>query len=159
MKQHAFMDSPLGKILLIADAGQLCRINFQDAVGALPLPADSRHDEASLHAAMQQLGEYFAGARQSFELRLAPVGSEFQRRVWSALCKIPYGETTSYGGLAKILGKPTASRAVGAANGRNPLPVVVPCHRVIGSSGALTGYYGGVHIKKFLLRLEGIAVA
>ena len=101
-----------------------------------------------------ELREYFAGERREFSLRLAPQGTPFQQRVWKALCRIPYGETWSYGQLASQIGKPSASRAVGLANGRNPLPIVIPCHRVIGANGSLTGYGGGLPIKRHLLALE-----
>src|SRR5690606_32489233 len=101
-----------------------------------------------------QLGAYFAGELQAFDLPLAPEGTPFQRTVWQALQSIPYGQTISYGELAQEIGRPTASRAVGAANGRNPLPIVIPCHRVIGGNGSLTGYGGGLRFKKALLSLE-----
>ena len=104
-----------------------------------------------------QLDGYFAGDRRQFDLALAPEGTEFQRRVWSALTEIAYGETWSYGELARHIGKPKASRAVGAANGQNPIPVIIPCHRVIGSSGKLTGFGGGLQTKEYLLGLEAEA--
>ena len=104
-----------------------------------------------------QLESYFAGDLQEFDLPLAPVGTEFQQRVWSTLTEIPYGETWSYGELARHIGKPKASRAVGAANGLNPIPVIIPCHRVIGSSGKLTGFGGGLQTKEYLLALESEA--
>ncbi len=105
-------------------------------------------------AATRQLREYFAGERREFELPLDPRGSEFQKRVWSALRNIPYGTTISYGELAHRVGQPTAARAVGAANGRNPIPIVIPCHRVIGKDGSLTGFGGGLPLKERLLELE-----
>lgn len=105
-------------------------------------------------AAITQLREYFAGRRRGFDLPLAPAGTDFQRRVWRALTTIAYGETISYGELARRIGNPRASRAVGLANGANPLPIIVPCHRVIGASGALTGFGGGLPIKRTLLALE-----
>ena len=108
-----------------------------------------------LDAAATQLHDYFAGHRRDFDLPLSARGTQFQRRVWDELRRIPFGRTLSYGELARRIGNASASRAVGAANGRNPLPIVVPCHRVIGSSGALTGFAGGLPIKRFLLRLEG----
>ena len=104
--------------------------------------------------AARQLDEYFAGTRQDFELAVDPAGTAFQRRVWCALQHIPYGATTSYGALARRVGQPTASRAVGAANGRNPISIVIPCHRVVGADGDLTGYAGGIARKEELLRLE-----
>jgi len=111
-------------------------------------------DHPVLLQAERELGEYFAGERTAFGLPLDPVGTDFQSRVWGALLAIPYGETRSYGNLAKQIGAPKASRAVGAANGRNPLSIVVPCHRAIGSNGALTGFAGGLAAKRYLLSLE-----
>jgi methylated-DNA-[protein]-cysteine S-methyltransferase len=104
----------------------------------------------------KQLGEYFAGTRQAFDLPLAPHGTPFQLQVWRMLMQIPWGETWSYAQMARHIGQPTATRAVGAANGRNPLPIVLPCHRVIGSDGSLTGFGGGLPTKEFLLTLEGV---
>ena len=109
--------------------------------------------------AAKQLNEYFEGTRKTFDLPLEPRGTEFQKKVWMALCEIPFGQTASYGQIAKRIGVPTASRAVGAANGKNPLPIVVPCHRVIGSNGSLTGSGGGLKNKSILLRLEGVELA
>ncbi|MFO1076322.1 MAG: methylated-DNA--[protein]-cysteine S-methyltransferase [Planctomycetota bacterium] len=108
--------------------------------------------------ARRQLAEYFAGARTRFDLELAPAGTPFQQRVWRALCAIPFGSTCSYGHIAARIGKPTASRAVGAANGRNPIAIVVPCHRVVGGDGTLTGYAGGLDKKRWLLALEARAL-
>lgn len=155
MTYHTTVTSPLGDILLTTDDRGLTGINFQDAKGAKKPPRGSVESAASFEKAVRQINAYFRGELKDFDLPLAPAGTEFQRSVWKALCRIPYGETISYGELAKRLGKPTASRAVGAANGRNPLPIVVPCHRVIGSDGRLTGYYGGTYLKEFLLKLEG----
>ena len=111
-----------------------------------------------LDAAEAQLREYFAGARRTFDLPLAPHGTAFQQRVWAALRAIPYGETCTYGELAAAIGSPNASRAVGMANHRNPIPIIIPCHRVIGANGTLTGYAGGLEIKRKLLALEGITI-
>jgi methylated-DNA-[protein]-cysteine S-methyltransferase len=155
MNYHTTLPSPLGDILLTADDRGLTGINFQEAKGAKKPPRGSVESAAPFGEAVRQIGAYFRGELKEFDLPLAPQGTEFQRRVWKTLCGIPYGETISYGELAKRLGKPTASRAVGAANGRNPLPIVIPCHRVVGSDGKLTGYYGGTHLKGFLLKLEG----
>jgi methylated-DNA-[protein]-cysteine S-methyltransferase len=122
----------------------------------VPRSPDWREGESELlERARRQLAEYFAGKRRTFDLPLAPHGTEFQCAVWRALADIPYGETISYAQLATRVGKPTATRAVGAANGRNPLPIVLPCHRVIGADGSLTGFGGGLPTKQFLLRLEG----
>lgn len=156
MTHHTRMPSPLGDILLTADEHGLTAINFQSGSGAKKPPRDSVESADPFKDAVRQIESYFRGDLKEFDLRLSPAGTAFQRRVWDALRDIPFGETTSYGELARRLGKPTASRAVGAANGRNPLPIVVPCHRVIGSDGRLTGYYGGTHLKEFLLKLEGV---
>lgn len=153
---HTRIDSPIGPLLLAASDAGMHTIEFHDAKH--PVKRDSSWQEGDhplLQRAEQQLREYFAGTRRSFDLPLAPQGTPFQRRVWQALETISYGQTLSYGQLAASLGSPTASRAVGAANGRNPLPIVVPCHRVIGASGALTGFGGGLPTKQFLLELEG----
>jgi methylated-DNA-[protein]-cysteine S-methyltransferase len=119
-----------------------------------PLHPDAVRDARPFAEARWQLAQYFAGERTAFDLRLAPAGTPFQREVWDALLAIPYGQTVSYGELAHRIGRPAASRAVGLANGRNPISIVVPCHRVIGSSGSLTGYGGGIDRKRFLLALE-----
>jgi methylated-DNA-[protein]-cysteine S-methyltransferase len=115
---------------------------------------DARSEDALLEEAAQQLRAYFAGELRRFELPLAPHGTEFQRRVWDAVAGIPYGTTSTYSVVAAAIGSPRACRAVGAANGRNPLPIVVPCHRLLGASGALTGYGGGLELKRALLDLE-----
>lgn len=154
MTYHTTMPSPLGDILLTADEQGLIGVNFQDAKGAKKPPRGSIEAAAPFREAVRQIEAYFRGELKDFDLPLSPAGTPFQRDVWNALCAIPYGKTISYGELARRLGKPSASRAVGAANGRNPLPIVVPCHRVVGSDGRLTGYYGGTHLKEYLLRLE-----
>lgn len=157
------VESPLGGVLLAAGDSGLKRIAFEQGKPApefpeawQPLPPEARDTRAggALSRAARQIEEYFAGARRVFRLPLDPEGNPFQQRVWSALRKIPYGETWSYGQLAERIGRPGAARAVGSANARNPLPIVVPCHRVIGANGKLTGYYGGLHLKAFLLELE-----
>jgi methylated-DNA-[protein]-cysteine S-methyltransferase len=155
MNYHRIMSSPLGTILLTADDDGLTGINFQDAAGAKTPPRDSVEADAPFADAVRQIDGYFRGERKQFNLRFSLKGTAFQRRVWNALCDIPYGQTISYRELAERIGNPAACRAVGAANGRNPIPIVVPCHRVIGSGGQLTGYYGGMHLKEYLLRLEG----
>jgi methylated-DNA-[protein]-cysteine S-methyltransferase len=149
------LPSPLGTLTLMADAqGRLREICFEHE--ARPHADEPwRRDAARLAPARQQLAEYFAGTRREFDLPLCPQGTAFQQQVWQELRRIPFGATTSYGELARRLGKPKAMRAVGAANGRNPLPVIVPCHRVIGADGSLTGYSGGLWIKRKLLALEG----
>jgi methylated-DNA-[protein]-cysteine S-methyltransferase len=147
------VDSPIGRLRLAADAEGLRQIDFLGSEPP-PLPAGWVRDSARLADVVEQLRAYFAGTRREFDLKLAPQGTPFQRGVWTRLCEIPYGETTSYGELARRVGNPNASRAVGLANGRNPIPIVIPCHRVIGSNGSLTGYGGGLAIKEHLLALE-----
>jgi methylated-DNA-[protein]-cysteine S-methyltransferase len=147
------VESPIGLLRLAADAEGLRQIDFLGAEPR-PLPAGWVHDAQRLAPVVEQLRSYFAGTLREFDLPLAPQGTPFQRGVWSRLCEIPYGETTSYGELARRVGNPKASRAVGLANGRNPIPIVIPCHRVIGSNGSLTGYGGGLPIKEHLLALE-----
>lgn len=141
-------DSPLGPIRLRANEHGLTEIAFVTADDEPPRP--NPHTRRS----QQQLAEYFAGQRQSFDLPLAPQGTPFQQRVWQALLSIPFGRTASYAEIATSLDDPKAVRAVGAANGRNPLAIVVPCHRVIGSDGSLTGYAGGLDRKRWLLAFE-----
>ena len=148
------MESPVGPLLLVADDSGLRRIDFVN--GRTPAAADPQwHDDAEpLRETIRQLRAYFAGELEAFDLTLAPAGTPFQRTVWNRLCEIPFGETISYGELARRIGNPNASRAVGLANGSNPIPIVIPCHRVIGSNGKLTGYGGGLPIKEKLLALE-----
>ncbi len=149
------VDSPLGTLRLWSGGGALLAIDFPGQ-GAGREDAAERTDEV-LDACARQLREYFSGERRDFELPLAPAGTAFQQQVWACLREIPYGTLRSYRDVAAAIGRPRAVRAVGAANGRNPLPIVVPCHRVIGSDGSLTGYAGGLARKQFLLRLEGAA--
>ena len=143
------IDSPIGELLLAGDGQALTAVHMNGAPGA-----GWRRDPAPFRDAAEQLRAYFAGELRDFDLALAPRGTPFQRRVWDALRDIPYGRTISYSELAATVGRPGAARAVGAANGRNPLAVVVPCHRVIGAGGALTGYGGGLGRKRLLLDLE-----
>ncbi len=157
---QATVASPIGPLTLIAAGPALAGV-YMDAQRHLPAavararPASQDGpDAAPLAAAAQQLAEYFAGQRTGFDLPIELAGTDFQRRVWAALREIPYGETVSYGDLARELGQASASRAVGLANGKNPVSVIVPCHRVVGSDGSLTGYGGGLDRKRFLLDLE-----
>ncbi len=150
------IDSPVGPLLLAADDEGLRLIEFHESRHRARRADDwSEGSHPVLDAARAQLGEYFRGEREIFDLPLAPVGTEFQREVWLTLATIPHGRTISYAQLAARVGRPTAMRAVGAANGRNPLPIVLPCHRVIGADGSLTGFGGGLPTKQFLLQLEG----
>jgi methylated-DNA-[protein]-cysteine S-methyltransferase len=151
------IDSPVGPLLVAADEAGLRLIHFQAGRRRKPDPSWQR-DPAPFRALAQQLGEYFRRERRTFDLPLAPRGTAFQLATWRALATIPYGETISYAELARRVGRPAASRAVGAANGANPLPIVVPCHRVIGKDGSLTGFGGGLPTKRALLELEGALI-
>jgi methylated-DNA-[protein]-cysteine S-methyltransferase len=148
------IESPLGPLLLAADDAGLRQILFVNGRHPAKPQSSWKEDRAPLSSAIGQLNGYFAGELESFDLQLAPEGTPFQLAVWHRLCDIPYGETISYGQLANQIGNPKASRAVGLANGSNPIPIVIPCHRVIGSNGKLTGYGGGLPIKEKLLALE-----
>lgn len=151
---HSVIASPLGDLTLTGTADGLTGVYFTDHLRGPEADALGPRDDERFAQVRQQLTEYFAGERTEFDLALAPQGHDFQHRVWAALREIPYGETTTYGAIAKALGDPGAAQAVGAANGRNPISIIVPCHRVIGSSGSLTGYAGGLDRKRFLLELE-----
>lgn len=149
------IDSPVGPLLVAADESGIRRIFFPEKGRARRPEAGWARDARPFAKLRAQLAEYFAGRRRTFSVDLAPAGTAFQRATWRALTGIPYGETISYGELARRVGRPSASRAVGAANGANPLPIVVPCHRVIGADGSLTGFGGGLPVKRALLELEG----
>jgi methylated-DNA-[protein]-cysteine S-methyltransferase len=151
---YTHLDSPVGRLLLAGDPQGLTLVRFPGERGAVRPSADWRRDDGVFSAAIDQLEEYFAGERREFSLPLRPVGTPFQKIVWSALRSIPYGATVSYGELARRIGRPSASRAVGAANGANPLPIIVPCHRIIGADRSLTGFGGGLETKRFLLAHE-----
>jgi len=156
--RYDLIETPIGPLLAVADEDGLRRIFFPDRKGRAHEPeAGWVRDPGAFGPLREQLTEYFAGRRRTFSLKLAPAGTEFQQATWQALVLIPYGETISYAELARRIGRPAASRAVGAANGANPLPIVVPCHRVIGADGSLTGFGGGLPIKRALLELEGAA--
>ena len=148
------IDSPIGRLTLAASASALHAIEFENNRHPQARADWVAGESALLRQAALQLQEYFAGHRRQFDLPLAPLGTDFQRAAWQALTAIPYGETRSYAQQAAALGRPRATRAVGAANGRNPLPILLPCHRVIGVSGALTGFGGGIEIKRWLLAHE-----
>lgn len=151
---YCYLATPIGELLLAGDDEALSLVGFPEGkLRYKPEPGWIR-SEAPFSAARKQLIEYFAGKRRAFDLPLKLTGTEFQLRVLDELQRIPYGETASYGDIAKRIGRPKAVRAVGAANGRNPIPVIVPCHRVIGSNGSLTGFGGGLGAKQSLLRLE-----
>lgn len=149
MKSHYSYDTPLGRLTICAQGGKIVQVSTWREV-----PESTEEETAEIKEAAKQLAEYFTGARQSFDLPLSPQGTEFQQRVWQALCDIPYGETRTYKQVAEAIGNPQASRAVGMANNRNPIMIIIPCHRVIGANGALTGYAGGLDMKDTLLKLE-----
>ena len=154
--RRLIIDSPIGPLTLFADDDGLRRILFPNEEPDEPSLVDAQDapDDAVLVETAQQVGEYFAGERTTFTLPLHLEGTNFERETWRALAAIPYGETISYGEQADYIGRHGASRAVGGANGRNPIPIVLPCHRVVGSDGSLTGFGGGLEIKQFLLDLE-----
>ncbi len=165
MYHYSFLDTPIGTLTLIADDAALVEVWFPNhtehdgGAGVDELDGAVLDPEHTvLRRASDQLSEYFAGTRTTFDVPLAPEGTPFQLAAWRALSTIPFGETVSYGEQAKRLGDPNKARAVGAANGRNPLPIIVPCHRVVGSSGQLTGFGGGVESKAWLLDHEQAVV-
>ncbi len=147
--------SPIGVLALAADDVALRGLSFENGKHGGPLADAQPGTNAIIDATRKQLDAYFAGRSKTFDLPLAPDGTDFQKRVWRALATIPFGETRSYGEIAGMIGARRAARAVGAANGRNPIPDIVPCHRVIGADGSLTGFGGGMERKHFLLALEG----
>ena len=151
---YTYTDSPIGSLLLAGDGENLHTLGFPDGKMQRRHEPGWIEDAASFARPIEQLRAYFAGELERFDLPLAPAGTEFQRKVWAALLDIPYGETRSYGELARQIGNGKASRAVGAANGRNPIPVIIPCHRVVGGDGSLTGFGGGLDTKRRLLDLE-----
>ena len=152
---YAYLDTPVGTLLIAGDASAVLQITFPSRGKAAKAEAGwVESQRGPVAEAVRQLREYFAGERTEFDLPLAPRGTEFQRSVWRQLRGIPYGETISYGELARRVGNPKASRAVGSANGKNPLPIVIPCHRVIAGDGTLGGFGGGLPTKQTLLALE-----
>ena len=152
--QYCTVSSPVGELLLASDETGLRMLGFQDGTHPTRPQPEWQEDPRPFKTVLAQLRDYFAGKRREFDLPLAPEGTKFQLKVWSALRTIPYGKTWSYGELARRIRKPKAARAVGAANGQNPIPIIVPCHRVIGANGSLTGFGGGLKIKRILLELE-----
>jgi methylated-DNA-[protein]-cysteine S-methyltransferase len=152
---YAVLPTPIGDLLAIGEGGSLREIRFARTWRARDISPRWAQGSAVLAETARQLDEYFAGARRRFDLPLAARGNGFQQRVWDALRRIEYGTTTSYGEIARRIGHPDAARAVGAANGANPIPIVVPCHRVIGADGSLTGFGGGLPLKQWLLQHEG----
>lgn len=144
--------------MLRGTVGVLEELHFANSPAQQKSTAGDFYDETSFQAVTDQLNEYFAGRRQTFNVKLAPQGTDFQQQVWLQLSKIPYGQAVSYSHIAEQIGNPKANRAVGLANGKNPLPIIVPCHRVIGKDGSLTGFGGGLDVKRFLLNLEGYVI-
>ncbi|WP_158883920.1 methylated-DNA--[protein]-cysteine S-methyltransferase [Amycolatopsis anabasis] len=154
-RAHTVMDSPVGPLTLVSTEGALSGLYMEEQRYRPPEETFGAADAELFTDAKRQLDEYFAGRRTEFDLPLTLHGTEFQRTVWTALLEIPFGETVSYGELADRLGRPTAARAVGLANGKNPISIIVPCHRVVGANGDLTGYGGGLPRKRYLLDFEG----
>jgi methylated-DNA-[protein]-cysteine S-methyltransferase len=151
---YDIIESLVCPILLAGDEKGLKHVIFLKGERQVEIPDDWVENKELFREATRQLEAYFSGKLESFDLKLAPEGTEFQKSVWKALCKIPYGETRTYKDIAASVGKPKAYRAVGLANNRNPIAIIVPCHRVIGSNGKLTGYASGLDVKAFLLKLE-----
>ncbi len=154
MQRYTRLPTPCGPLLLVINEQGLCHVDFCHSPNPVQIDEIWQLDEAALAPYAEQFSAYFAGRLRTFELPLAARGTEFQQQVWQALTQIPYGQTRSYADIADAIGNPKAVRAVGVANGRNPLAIIVPCHRVIGRDGSLTGYAGGLTIKQFLLNLE-----
>ncbi|MFT5442700.1 MAG: methylated-DNA-[protein]-cysteine S-methyltransferase [Myxococcota bacterium] len=152
--RYKWIDSPVGKVWVAWRDEALVSVGFEDQPKGAQLDSAWEYDTSLECEAIDQLTAYFAGTLRNFTVPLAPKGTDFQQRVWGELAKIDYGVTVTYGSIAKKLGKPSASRAVGAANGKNPIAIILPCHRVIGQSGKLTGYAGGIDKKEILLRFE-----
>jgi methylated-DNA-[protein]-cysteine S-methyltransferase len=151
---YSWFQSPVGKLLLAGTKAGLMLVSFSSGTRTKSADADWHEDSAMFTDVVDQLKSYFAGERKAFDLPFVLEGTEFQKKVWTALQDIPYGETVSYKALAQRVGSPRAVRAVGAANGANPIPIIIPCHRVIGNDGSLTGFGGGLPLKKRLLELE-----
>jgi methylated-DNA-[protein]-cysteine S-methyltransferase len=151
---YSELESPIGQLLIVGDEASLRGLYMLDHRHQSPVAEGCERNDRALGAVRQQLSAYFAGKLRKFEVSLAVEGSAFQKQVWQALLDIPFGETESYGQLARRIGNEKASRAVGLANGRNPISIIVPCHRVIGADGSLTGYGGGMERKKWLLEHE-----
>jgi len=153
MKHYCYIDSPIGRLLLRASDGVLNELHFPNSAKMQKIENEVEK-ESPFQQVIAQLEEYFKGERKSFELEILPAGTEFQQSVWQELQNIPYGHTASYSQIAQKIGTPKGCRAVGMANSRNPIPIIIPCHRVIGKNGTLTGFGGGLDTKKFLLDLE-----
>lgn len=153
--RYSHFESPVGRLLLVARGDSLSAIEFPNGRHARGIEPGWTRSDAPFREVARQLDAYFAGRREEFDLPLAPEGTEFQQATWRALREIPFGETRTYSEIARRIGRPRAVRAVGAANGRNPISIVIPCHRVVGADGGLTGFGGGLPVKRYLLELEG----
>lgn len=157
MKYITLYDSPVGMLRIVTENNALVELGLDSYEP--PASGECVREEAELNKeTARQLDEYFAGGRKEFDLPLRPKGTDFQKKDWKALCSIPYGQTRTYKDIAEAIDCPKGFRAVGLANNRNPIMIIIPCHRVIGSNGSLTGYAGGTHIKKYLLELEGVSL-
>ena len=152
----AQLESPIGRLTILANSGGITEIRFPN--NSASLVAESRHKNQHLNRAIEQLSAYFDGQLKTFDLPLSLHGTDFQNGVWAQLRKVAHGTTASYGQIAAAMGKPKAARAVGMANNKNRIPIIIPCHRVIGSDGSLTGFAGGLEAKRWLLRHEGVCV-
>lgn len=154
MIRYCYIDSPIGKLLLRGRDGIVEELHFPKSSKKPTIDLGTK-DETSFGEVIQQLNEYFQGKRKNFDLQISPSGTPFQEKVWQELQNIPYGQAVSYSFIAEKIGNPKGSRAVGMANNKNPIPIIIPCHRVIGKDGSLTGFGGGLDTKRFLLDLEG----
>jgi methylated-DNA-[protein]-cysteine S-methyltransferase len=156
---YTTINSPIGELLLAGDDAGLHRLDMREGRRPVRIDPSWRRSPGAFPGVTRQLAQYFDGSRHEFDVPLVLAGNAFELRVWNALCEIPYGETVSYGEIAHRIGEPAAARAVGLANGRNPIALIVPCHRVIGADGSLTGYGGGLERKRYLLDLEAGVLA
>ncbi|NLD19616.1 MAG: methylated-DNA--[protein]-cysteine S-methyltransferase [Clostridiales bacterium] len=158
MKYYCTIKTPVGTLIIVEENNALTNIDLLDEICMEELLNGGGQEKSTplLDRAVNQLKDYFAGFLRDFDLPLAPKGTDFQKKDWAALCEVPYGETVTYKDIAVRIGCPKGPRAVGLANNRNPIMIVIPCHRVIGSDGSLVGYGGGLHIKEYLLKLEGV---
>ena len=153
--EYTYMETPVGQLMLAGEGEVLHHLSFPSGKMCFKPKPDWDYHASAFKQTRHQIDDYFAGQLKRFDLALAPSGTEFQRKVLGALQKIPFGQMRSYKDIAKTIGRPNSMRAVGAANGRNPIPLIIPCHRVVGADGSLTGFGGGLDTKAFLLRLEG----
>ena len=158
MKQYCYYQSPIGRLLIAGTDGRLEAIFFPNSIDQFKISDEVQYREENFADILRQLDEYFAGKRQIFEVDVFPAGTDFQQKVWQELQNVPFGQTASYGEIAARIDNPKACRAIGMANGKNPIPIIIPCHRIIGKDGSLTGFGGGLDIKRKLLELEGISL-